>query len=344
MGGQQRCGAPRYGKTLDLPVASGDDRRPFRRRRAFAMTSPTNAGAPAPDEHHHVAGGIALMLVAVFVFSVNDTLGKWLAGTYSVGQILLFRSAAALVVLTPFVVRTGISVFIHVERPGLQLVRVVLAVGEVTCFYLAVSALPLADTLTYYMASPIFVTLFAAMLLGERVGWRRWTAVSAGFLGVVLALGPSASAFGWPAFVAILGSILFAFLMIATRSLRGTPDVVMIAFHMGGSLIFGIVVAPFHWVAISPFDMTLIAVIGVVAMVALTFVNRSLKLAPASVVVPYQYTVIAWGGIFGFLVFGDIPKPEVVAGAAIIIAAGLYIFFREQRVARRARTELVAKR
>jgi drug/metabolite transporter (DMT)-like permease len=309
-----------------------------------AMTNTTNGATVAPDEYQHVAGGIALMLLAILIFSVNDTLGKWLAGTYSVGQIMLFRSLAAMVILVPLIYRAGISLFLHMERPGLQLLRVVFATSETSCFYFAVSTLPLADTLTYYMASPIFVTLFAALLLGEQVGWRRWSAVIAGFAGVVLALGPSASAFGWPAFVAILGSVLFAFLMISTRSLRRTPDVVMITTQMGAGLIFGLFAAPLQWVPIAPLDMGLLAVIGVVAMVAISLVNRSLKLAPASVVVPYQYTLIVWAGLFGYLVFDDIPKPEVAAGAAIIILSGLYIYFRELAVARRARTDLLTER
>jgi drug/metabolite transporter (DMT)-like permease len=118
----------------------------------------------------------------------------------------------------------------------------------------------------------------------------------------------------------------------------------MITTQMGAGLIFGLFAAPLQWVPIAPLDMGLLAVIGVVAMVAISLVNRSLKLAPASVVVPYQYTLIVWAGLFGYLVFDDIPKPEVAAGAAIIILSGLYIYFRELAVARRARTDLLTER
>jgi drug/metabolite transporter (DMT)-like permease len=297
-----------------------------------------------PDDTQNVAGGISLMVLAIFVFSLNDALGKWLAGTYPVGQILLFRGAAALLVLAPMLVRIGPAALLAVERPGLQILRVAFSSGEIACFYIAVAALPLADTMTYYLASPIFVTVLASLILRERIGWRRWSAVVAGFAGVVLALQPSALAFGWPAFVALLGSVLFSFLMIATRSLRATPDIVMVAWQMIGSLILGIVVAPFQWVPVAPVDVALLAVVGVVSMLAIGMVNRSLKLAPASVVVPYQYTLIVWAAILGYLVFGDVPDRLVVIGAAIIIGAGLFIFLREQRVAPRPSEDIIAER
>ncbi len=308
----------------------------------LAMAEITRIRAVA--EHQNVVGGIALMLLAIFVFSVNDALGKWLAGTYLVGQILLFRSATALVVLVPLIARLGPRPFLAVERPGLQVTRVLLSTGETACFYIAVRWLPLADTMTYYMAAPIFVTVLAAVILGERVGWRRWGAVLVGFVGVVLALQPSAGAFGWPVLIAVLGSALFSFLMIATRSLRATPNAVLVTWQMVGSLIFGVVVAPFQWLPISWLDAGLLGLVGVVAMVAIAGVNWSLKLAPASVVVPYQYTLIIWAAIFGYLVFGDFPALPVVAGAALIVGAGVFILLRERQVLREPRDDLLAER
>jgi drug/metabolite transporter (DMT)-like permease len=98
--------------------------------------------------------------------------------------------------------------------------------------------------------------------------------------------------------------------------------------------VFGAVVAPFHWVPPSPRDIVLLGMLGIVAALAHLCVNRSLKLAPAAVVVPYQYTQIAWAIVFGFVIFGDLPDMQMVIGSAIIIAAGFYIFIREQRLGR----------
>ncbi|HEY8267500.1 MAG TPA: DMT family transporter, partial [Xanthobacteraceae bacterium] len=127
-----------------------------------------------------VLAGIGLMLAGMFLFSINDAMGKWLVGTYSVGQLLLIRSVAALVLLAPFVWREGIAAYTNMERPGLQALRALLSTVEVAFFYWAVAYLPLADVVTFYLAGPIYVTALSVILLGEHVGWRRWTAVIVG--------------------------------------------------------------------------------------------------------------------------------------------------------------------
>ena len=202
-------------------------------------------------------------------------------------------------------------------------------------FFWAVSKLPLADTQTFYLAGPIYVTALSALFLGEAVGWRRWTAVVVGFIGVVIALRPSTAMLGWPSLIALAGSLCYAVLMIVTRTVRGTSDIVMASGQIVATLIFGLVTAPFGWVTPTGIDYVQLALLGVVATLALMCVNRSLKLAPASVVAPYQYTLIVWAIAFGYVVFGDIPDTAMLTGAAIIIAAGFYIFLRERTMARR---------
>lgn len=288
--------------------------------------------SPASPGHtgKSALAGIGLMLAGIALFSLNDALGKWLLETYSVGELLLVRSAAALILLAPFVRRAGISAFTRAPRPGLQIVRVVLSTLEVAMFFWAVSYLPLADTVTFYLAGPIYVTALSVVLLGEKVGWHRWTAVLIGFAGVVLAMRPSAASYTLPALIALTGSIFFAFLMIATRMLHETSNTVLIAGQIGGTLLFGAVIAPFGWITPSPRDLALLSLFGVLSIFALACVNRSLKLAPASVVVPYQYTIIVWAIVLGYVVFADVPDAFTLSGAAIIIASGLYIFWREQ--------------
>lgn len=293
----------------------------------------TNQSGGAPHEPvQNPVLGIGLMLLGIFMFSLNDVLGKWLAGTYSVGQILVFRSLAACIVLAPFVIRAGPMTMLAVRRPWLQVLRVVLSTAEVASFYLAVSVLPLADAMTYYLAGPIYVTVLAAVLLHEEVGWRRWTAVLVGFAGVVITLQPQGGSWGWWPLIPFAGSVLFAFLMIVTRSLRGTPDLTMVVWQIVAALIFGMIEAPFGWVPVKGYDALLMGVLGIVAIGAIVCVNRSLAVAPASVVVPFQYSIIIWAVLFGFLVFGDVPTWTTLVGAAIIIGAGLFIFFREQKV------------
>jgi drug/metabolite transporter (DMT)-like permease len=273
--------------------------------------------------------GIGLMLLGIFLFSCNDVLGKWMLSTYTLGQMLLIRSLAAMVLLLPLIWRDRKS-FAVAPRPGLQLLRVVLATLESVFFFWAVTYLPLADVVTFYLAGPIYVTALSALFLGEHVGWRRWSAVLVGFAGVIICLRPSAATLTAPALIALAGSVFFALLMITTRTLRGTSDTVLITGITSGALIFGLISAPFGWVMPSLGDVALLALLGVVAQAAHMCVNRSLKLAPASVVVPYQYTLIVWAVVLGYLVFGDVPEAMMLVGAGIIVAAGLFIFLREQ--------------
>ena len=275
--------------------------------------------------------GIGMMLVGIFLFSVNDVMGKWLVATYSVGEVLLVRSAAALVVLAPLIWRTGLAPFRFAPRPGLQLARVALSTVEVAFFYWAVVYLPLADVMTYYLAGPIYVAALAAPLLGERLDRRALAAIGIGFVGVVVALDPSASTLSWPALIAIAGSVAFAFLMIVTRKLGKTDAVVLLTAQTAGALVLGAVLTPFGSVMPSPRDFALLALLGVVALVAHACVNRALQLAPASVVTPYQYTLIVWAVAFGWLVFGDLPRISMLAGAAIIVASGWWLFVLERR-------------
>jgi drug/metabolite transporter (DMT)-like permease len=277
--------------------------------------------------------GIGLMLLSIFMFSFGDALGKFIVATYSVGQLLWLRACAALIVLLPMIWRHR-AAFLQLERPWLQLLRVVLSTIEVAAFFLATVYLPLADVVTYYLACPIFVTALSAVVLREHVGWRRWSAVLIGFGGVLIALHPSAQTVSWPAMIALAGSLSFAVLMLITRSLRATPDIVLASSQFMGTFALGALMSPFGWVAPGVGSLGLFAAAGCISVCALLCVNRSLKLAPASVVVPYQYSMIVWAVMFGYLVFGDVPQPATIAGAAIIIGAGLYIFLRERKLGR----------
>ena len=128
------------------------------------MTTSSTDTAP-PTRRSTTLAGIGLMLAGVSLFALNDALGKWLVATYSVGELLMFRSAAALILLIPFIARAGVAPFATAPRRGLQLARIALSSVEVAMFFLAVAYLPLADVMTFYLAGPIYVTALSAILL-----------------------------------------------------------------------------------------------------------------------------------------------------------------------------------
>jgi drug/metabolite transporter (DMT)-like permease len=285
------------------------------------------------DDRSARLAGIALMLVSVCMFAFGDTLGKYIVATYSVGQLMLLRACAALALLAPLIWRQR-GEFRRMERPWLQALRVLLSTFEIAAFFLATVYLPLADVVTYYLATPIFVTALSAIFLREQVGWRRWSAILIGFCGVLLALRPSAQSISWPAMIALAGSLAFSCSLLTTRLLRATPDIVLASAQFAGGLLFGFVVAPIGWVSPTWGSLGLFFAAGVISVCALLCVNRSLKLAPASAVVPYQYTMILWAVMFGYVVFGDVPSFPMALGAVIITGAGLYIFLRERELGR----------
>jgi drug/metabolite transporter (DMT)-like permease len=275
--------------------------------------------------------GILLMSAAVLGFSLNDVLGKWLVATYSVAQVLVLRSIAALVILAPFIWREGAAHLLRPQRPRLQVARVAAGTIEVACFYWVVGMMPLADTMAFWMATPIFVAVASAWILRERLDRMRFAAVCLGFCGVLLTLGATLDS-GWlPTLVAIVGVCVYSAYLMTTRALRGTSATVLATYQMTGALLFGLVMAPFAWVPIAPLDLLLLLALGVVGVVAHLAVTKSLALAPAPIVVPWQYAMILWGILFGWIFFGEVPTPVMLAGVAVIIAAGFWLTRLELR-------------
>jgi drug/metabolite transporter (DMT)-like permease len=297
---------------------------------------------PAPAQPAaRPAAGIAVMLASVLLFSLNDVLGKWLVATYAVGQVMVLRSLGSLAVLGPLAWRRLRAAGWRVPQPGLQAARVIIGALEAALFYWAVGRMPLADAMTFWMAAPIFVTALSAPLLRERVGRTRWLVVLAGFGGVALALGGGgAGSAGLPALAALAGSLLYALFLAASRRLRNTPDVVLASMQMLGGLAVGLVLlaAGSGWTAPGARDLALLLALGLVATLGHIGVTRALKLAPASVVVPYQYSFILWAALFGWAFFGDVPGPHILAGAAVVVGAGLWLY----RLAVRRRTTAAA--
>lgn len=269
--------------------------------------------------------GIFMVFFGDFMFAVNDIMGKWLAGTFSAGQIVLTRSLAALVVLAPLLMKGGAPNLVRLEKPGVQVSRVAMATAELVFFYMAIRYLPLADVMTFYLAGPIYVAAVSPWLLGEQVSRRQWLAITIGFAGVVVVLRPGSGSLSWPALISIGGSLCYAMVVVQSRQLRSTPDRVLVFWQTIGALVIGAILSPFDWVTPSLADLLMLAALGIVSMTAHLCIARSLKLAPAAVVAPIQYSLLLWAILFGWLVFGDRPQLPMLIGAAVIVIAGLMV-------------------
>lgn len=273
--------------------------------------------------------GVMLMLFGDLLFAVNDAVGKWLVASFALGQVLVMRSLGSFIVLVPMIWRQGTKTLIDVQRPGLLFARALVATADVSLFYAAVAYLPLADVITFYMAAPIYVAALSHFLLGERIGWRRWLAVAVGFAGVVVALRPSTAMLSLPSLFAVAGSLGFALTIILSRYLRATSDTALVTSQTVVIMVTGIGLSVGEWKAAGLDVWMAMFFLGIVGTCAHLLLTRALKLAPASLLAPLQYTLLLWAIVFGFAFFGDVPDRQLLAGAAIIIFAGLFIFHRK---------------
>jgi drug/metabolite transporter (DMT)-like permease len=274
--------------------------------------------------------GIALYLAAILSFSCLDTLAKHMTRDYHVMQIAWGRyvfSAAFLLALVP---RYGLWKPLRSARPWFQVMRAFLLAVVSLMFFTSVTFLPLADVTAIGFVAPLILTGLAHFVLMEKVGIRRWAAICVGFCGVLVIIRPGLDVVHWAAFVALAMASSNAIYHLATRMLAGVDSAQTTIFYTGivGALGFSLFV-PFFW---TPPDLA-----GWIGMIALGLFGslghylliQAYALAPASLLAPYTYTAIVWVTIMGYLAFGDFPDFWTMTGAAIVIASGIYVFYRE---------------
>ncbi|HXT06465.1 MAG TPA: DMT family transporter [Roseiarcus sp.] len=274
--------------------------------------------------------GVIFYLLAIFFFALNDALGKWLVADYAVGQLLALRAVGAAFVLAPMVWRLKVDLT-DTRQLTLQVARVLFMAIDTFCFYYATRTMPLADVMTFYMAAPIIITALSAALLGEQVEPVRWAAIAIGFLGVVVALKPSAQILSTASPLALLGAVMYGLGQTITRALRGVHWLHLVVWQFGGAGVIGAATLPFAFVVPGPFDLMLMFLLGVVAMICFVFMTKALALTPASVLAPFQYTAILWATMLGWLIWRDGLSLPVALGNALIIASGLVVLSAERR-------------
>lgn len=277
------------------------------------------------------AFAILIMLVAVAMLVGMNTIVKVISTDYHAFQVVFLRNVVAAFVMIPFVFRDGGLAALRTRRPGLQLLRSVSGVTGVCAFFYAVQRLPIAEVMVISQAVPLFVTALAVPVLGEQVGWRRWSAVAAGFGGVVLALGP-VGGMHTAALIAVLGAALWSITILTVRTLGATDSPATTTFYY---MVFGTVVAgltqPWVWSTppanLWPYFMAA----GALGAIAQLLIAHALSIGEASVVSPFNYTAIVWGIVIDLAIWSVYPSLWTLMGAAVITAAGLYIFHREGR-------------
>jgi len=278
------------------------------------------------------------MLVGNGLLTLSDAVTKWLTAGYPVGEIMCIRALFTLLPILLFAWHAGGLHTLRVRNVRLQSARAVCAVASGFLFVAGLVYLPLAECIAIAFSGPLFVTALAAPMLGERVGWRRWSAVCVGFVGILVMLRPAGDAIHWVAALPLLGAVTGAFRDIMTRKDRlWASPVAVLAFTMGAIGLAGLSTLPFGWRPVGGADLLLLAGAGLLVGTAQYLVIHAFYAAEASLIIPYKYLSLIWATLFGYLMWGDIPDRWVVMGALLVVGSGLYIMHRESRLARRHR-------
>jgi len=277
--------------------------------------------------------GIWLMVLATFVFAAQDALSRYLASTYNVLLVVTIRYWFFAVFVIALSARRpgGVRAIAVTRRPLLQIARGLLLAAEVCVMVLAFTYLGLIDSLAIFICYPLLIAALSGPMLGEHVGWRRWIAITLGFVGILIVLGPGLTVFSPYALIPLLSACMFALYGILTR---------MAARHDGSDTSFfwtGIVgavgmtlVGIWHWEPMTMQDYGRMAILCVSGALGHWLLIRAYELAETGVLQPFAYLHLIWGSAIGILVFGEDLRQNVVLGTVIVVGAGLFTLWRER--------------
>ena len=279
--------------------------------------------------------GIVLMCVGVACLSANDAIAKILTSDYSPLQILFLRNVMALPVTVVIALLMGGGSALRSHRPVAHLLRGSLWVAATMMFFASFIYLALAEATALIFVAPFFITLISALFLQEEVGWRRWLAVLAGFLGVLVIIRPGGATFQLISLLPVATAFVYALLMLSARWVDPRESVwTLLVYLTGAGALLSALIVPFVWVPVRLGDLWLFAGIALFGTAGITMMTQAFRVAPAVVVAPLDYTALLWATLFGWLFWRESPDAMTYLGAAIIIASGVFTILREQRQAR----------
>ncbi len=298
-----------------------------------------SSGEPTAER---IGLGIGLVCLSSLTFAVMFACVKFLDGRYSPLQVILLRNAIGLAVSMPVLWRAGRTVWVT-DRPFAHGLRAMYGLLSTVLVFYAVTQLPLATVTAVTFTMPLFLTMLSMPLLGERVGIRRTTATLVGFAGVLIILDPGGE-INIAAMAALASALFYALVVIAVRQLSVSEPAIRIFFYytLANVLVCGAGM-PWVWVTPDTIDWLVFLFIGTIGAAAQYCFVSAYRYAPASVIAPFDYSQILFALMVGYLVWGELPKTWSFVGGGIIVASGLYIWWRERRLAARKLNEQAKK-
>jgi drug/metabolite transporter (DMT)-like permease len=286
--------------------------------------------------------GILCMVAFAIIAPGMDAFAKATPAEVPVLQILSARFGIQALLLVPIAMLTGLAHRPSLRETGLHILRALLILLATGCFFTALRFMPMANAIAIFFVEPFILTLLGGLLLGEDIGPRRIIACLVGFAGALLVIKPSFSDLGLVALLPLVTALAFALYMVLTRFMASRSHPFALQGYTATAAM--VMITPLLWAfdgsglaGLDPVMPRGLAVwtllgVGVISTVSHLFISFALRLAPATTIAPLQYLEIVSATVLGFLVFSDIPDGLTVAGAAIIVGSGLYVFARERRL------------
>jgi len=283
---------------------------------------------------------IALAVAGYFLFSLQDAAVKWLVADHTVWEILLVRSLT--ITLLCLAVGRGplTRQVLFSTNKGQLLLRGIVILAAWLCYYRAARDLQLAELVTIYFAAPLMVTALSVLLLKEQVRWQRWAATGVGFVGVVIACQPGGDVGTVPVLLTLLAALLWAYSNILVRRISAFETTIMQMLFSNAAFVAACAVTlPWTWTSPDAWAIALMVAIGIAGAAAQYILLESFRLAPASLIAPFEYTSLLSAFALSFLIWNDVPHLPVFLGAALIIASGALVIGTEWADGRKRASE-----
>ena len=281
--------------------------------------------------------GVLFFMTAIFFISIVDTICKLFTKELHAVQIVWGYFIGINLTLWVFFFLKGekLSKLKITDRPILQILRPAFLVCSISSLFVGLTYLPLAEATAIGFVAPLFITILSVPILKEKVGIHRWTAILIGFTGVIIIIRPGGEFWQFVSIMPLLGAIFFALFQIFTRLLSGTEKTFTTLFYTGlGGLGWSSILVPFVWVVPSQIHILVFLAIGTLGALAHLCMINAFDFAEASLLAPFNYTKLLWVTVFGYWVFDDIPSLDMWVGSGVIVSAGLYVLYREKKVAK----------
>ncbi|MEO3434340.1 DMT family transporter [Inquilinus sp. CAU 1745] len=286
--------------------------------------------------------GILYKVCATGLFASMSAIIKWVGDDYPIGQLVFVRSFFALIPVFLLIRWAGGLKALRTRRPGAHLLRSLSGITAMSLSFSALTMLPIADATALGFVAPLIATALGSLLLGEAVRVYRWTAVAIGFCGVLLMVQPQGAQGGGflvagivplGVMLALCGAFFTALAQIAIRRMSGTePSIAIVFYFTLTCTIFGALTLPFDHVIPTGWDILLLVMIGLLGGFAQVVMTSSYRHAPVATLAPFDYVTMLWALLIGYFVFAELPRPLVLAGAAVVMSSGIFILWREHRL------------